>query len=139
MAQPNCIQLLKNLVDQGYEVSLETSGAISLSDVDPRVVKVMDFKAPGSGEVARNRYDNIQYLDHKDQVKFVIADRQDYEWSRSKLIEYQLQKRVSDVLFSPVTDHMAPDLLAQWILEDRLHVRFQIQLHRVIWGDKSGV
>ena len=120
-------------------MSLETSGAMDLSQVDPRVVKVMDFKAPGSGEAGKNLYSNIQYLDSKDQVKFVIADRRDYEWSVSKLIEYQLDKRVSDVLFSPVADQMEPEKLAQWILEDRLNVRFQIQLHRIIWGDKTGV
>ncbi|MDD7805921.1 MAG: 7-carboxy-7-deazaguanine synthase QueE [Endozoicomonas sp. (ex Botrylloides leachii)] len=139
LAQPNCIPLLTLLADKGFEVSLETSGAMTLVDVDPRVVKVMDFKAPGSGEVKRNCYENIQYLDHKDQVKFVIADRRDYEWSVSKLIEYQLTDKVSDVLFSPVTNHMAADKLAEWILNDQLNVRFQLQLHRLIWGDKAGV
>ena len=139
LAQPNCIHLLKNLVDQGYETSLETSGALDLSRIDSRVVKVMDLKAPGSGEVSRNLYSNIQYLDKKDQIKFVIANRLDYEWSRSKMIEYRLEERVSDVLFSPVADQMAPSQLVQWILDDRLKVRFQIQLHRFIWGDKKGV
>uniref|UniRef100_UPI00351AEC0C 7-carboxy-7-deazaguanine synthase QueE n=1 Tax=Endozoicomonas sp. Mp262 TaxID=2919499 RepID=UPI00351AEC0C len=139
LAQPNCIPLLEKLVDQGYEVSLETSGAMDLSRVDPRVVKVMDFKAPGSGEVKRNLHENIQYLDNKDQVKFVIADRTDYEWSVSKLKEYGLDDKVSDVLFSPVADQMKPELLAQWILDDGLNVRFQLQLHRLIWGDKTGV
>ncbi len=139
LAQPNCIPLLEKLVDQGYEVSLETSGAMELSRVDPRVVKVMDFKAPGSGEVKRNLHENIQYLDNKDQVKFVIADRTDYEWSVSKLKEYGLDDKVSDVLFSPVADQMKPELLAQWILDDGLNVRFQLQLHRLIWGDKTGV
>ena len=139
LAQPNCIPLLKQLADKGYEVSLETSGAMTLENVDPRIVKVMDLKAPGSGEVGRNLYNNIQYLDHKDQVKFVIADRRDYEWSVSKLIEYQLDNKVSDVLFSPVAGDMAPDELAAWILNDNLRVRFQLQLHRLIWGDKAGV
>lgn len=139
LAQPNCIYLLRNLADQGYKVSLETSGSISLSRIDPRIVKVVDLKAPGSGEVARNCYDNIQYLDSKDQIKFVIADRTDYEWSVSKIIEYRLDQVVSDVLFSPVTNRMEPAVLAQWILDDHLNVRFQLQLHRIIWGDKAGV
>ncbi len=139
LAQPNCVPLLHRLADEGFEVSLETSGALSLADVDPRVVKVMDLKAPGSGEVSRNLYENISYLDAKDQVKFVIADRTDYEWSVSKLIEYQLEQRVSDVLFSPVANVLKPERLAQWILNDHLNVRFQLQLHRIIWGDKAGV
>ncbi|MDP0561316.1 MAG: 7-carboxy-7-deazaguanine synthase QueE [Candidatus Endonucleobacter sp. (ex Gigantidas childressi)] len=139
LAQPNCIPLLKNFIDQGYETSLETSGAMDLSKINSKVVKVMDLKAPGSGEVSRNLYSNIQYLDKKDQVKFVITNRVDYEWSVSKMIEYRLNERVSDVLFSPVADQMAPDQLAQWILNDRLQVRFQLQLHRIIWGEKRGV
>lgn len=139
LAQPNCLILLERLASQGYQVSLETSGAMDLSRVDPRVVKVMDLKAPGSGEVSRNRYDNIQYLDRKDQVKCVIADRRDYDWSVAKIREYGLEERVDDLLFSPVAGQMAPELLAQWILEDRLNVRFQLQLHRIIWGDRPGV
>ena len=139
LAQPGCLLLLKRLADAGYEVSLETSGALDLAEVDARVVKVMDLKAPGSGEVGKNLYQNIQHLDHKDQVKFVIADRADYDWSVSKLIEYDLAGKVSDVLFSPVSNGLEPAELAEWILADRLPVRFQIQLHRVIWGDKTGV
>lgn len=139
LAQPNCLVLLERLASQGYQVSLETSGAMDLSRVDPRVVKVMDLKPPGSGEVSRNLYDNIQYLDRKDQVKCVIADRRDYDWSVTKIREYGLEERVDDLLFSPVAGQMAPELLAQWILEDRLNVRFQLQLHRIIWGDRAGV
>ncbi len=139
LAQPHCIPLLRRLADEGVEVSLETSGAMSLADVDPRIVKVMDLKAPGSGELSRNLFENISYLDAKDQVKFVIADRTDYEWSVSKLMEYQLDKRVSDVLFSPVANLMDPQQLAQWILDDHLNVRFQLQLHRIVWGDRAGV
>ena len=139
LAQKGCFQLLELLADRGYEVSLETSGAMSLAEVDPRVVKVMDLKPPASGESHRNRYDNIRFLDKKDQLKFVIADRGDYDWSVSKLIEYDLANRVSDVLFSPVSGELTAELLADWILADRLPVRFQLQLHRMIWGDRTGV
>ena len=139
LAQPACLPLLSLLADQGYEVSLETSGAMDVSGVDPRVVKVMDLKPPASGEAGRNNYHNIKYLTQLDQVKFVLANRSDYEWSVSKMIEYDLSERVSDVLFSPVAGELMPDQLAQWILEDNLPVRFQIQLHKVIWGNKSGV
>ncbi|WP_422451058.1 7-carboxy-7-deazaguanine synthase QueE [Endozoicomonas sp. ALB091] len=139
LAQKACHGLLSLLADQGYEVSLETSGAISLSEVDARVVKVMDLKPPASGESHRNLYENIGFLTRQDQLKFVIADRGDYEWSVSKLIQYDLATRVSDVLFSPVSGTMSARVLAGWILEDRLPVRFQLQLHRMIWGDQPGV
>ena len=139
LAQPKCLSLLSRLSDQGYEVSLETSGALDVSVVDERVVKVMDLKPPASGEVGRNDYDNIQFLNPNDQVKFVMADRDDYNWSVSKTIEYNLSERVSDVLFSPVTGELQPEQLAAWIIEDNLPVRFQLQLHKVIWGDKPGV
>lgn len=139
LAQPDCHLLMTMLADQGYEVSLETSGAMSLAAVDSRVVKVMDLKPPGSGEVERNDFENLQYLDNKDQIKFVIADRIDYDWSVSKLIEFNLAEKVSDVLFSPVSGVLSPEQLAGWILEDQLPVRFQMQLHRIIWGDKPGV
>ncbi|MBO9482560.1 7-carboxy-7-deazaguanine synthase QueE [Salinisphaera sp. G21_0] len=139
LAQKACHGLLSLLADQGYEVSLETSGAISLSEVDARVVKVMDLKPPASGESHRNLYENIGFLNRQDQLKFVIADRGDYEWSVSKLIQYDLANRVSDVLFSPVSGTMSARVLAGWILEDRLPVRFQLQLHRMIWGDQPGV
>ena len=139
LGQKACLQLLTALADQGYEVSLETSGALTLANVDPRIVKVMDLKPPASGESHRNLYDNIPLLSKQDQLKFVIADRDDYQWSVAKLIEYNLAERVSDVLFSPVSETMSAEQLAGWILEDRLPVRFQLQLHRVIWGDRIGV
>ena len=139
LGQKACLQLLTALADQGYEVSLETSGALTLADVDPRIVKVMDLKPPASGESHRNLYDNIPLLSKQDQLKFVIADRDDYQWSVAKLIEYNLADRVSDVLFSPVSETMSAEQLAGWILEDRLPVRFQLQLHRMIWGDRTGV
>ena len=139
LGQKACLQLLTALADQGYEVSLETSGALTLAGVDPRIVKVMDLKPPASGESHRNLYDNIALLSKQDQLKFVIADRDDYQWSVAKLIEYNLADRVSDVLFSPVSETMSAEQLAGWILEDRLPVRFQLQLHRMIWGDRTGV
>ncbi|WOG26104.1 7-carboxy-7-deazaguanine synthase QueE [Endozoicomonas sp. 8E] len=139
LGQPNCLPLLERLVGKGYEVSLETSGALDVSLVDERVVKVLDLKPPASGESHRNLYENIEHLTANDQVKFVIANREDYEWSVSKMLQYNLSGRVSDVLFSPVNDQLAPDQLADWIISDKLPVRFQVQLHRVIWGDKTGV
>lgn len=118
-------------------MSLETSGALDLAGVDPRVVKVMDLKTPGSGEETRNRYANIDHLDAKDQVKFVIGDETDYRWSRERLAEYRLDERC-EVLFSPCAGRLAPARLADWILEDRLPVRFQVQLHKLLWGDTPG-
>ncbi len=137
LAQPGCTRLLAALCDAGYEVSLETSGAMDLAEVDPRVIKVMDLKTPGSGESARNRYENLQWLGTHDQVKFVIADRDDFEWARQQLRLLQLSGRC-DVLFSPVADELPPATLAGWILEDRLPVRFQVQLHKLLWGDEPG-
>ncbi|WP_439102343.1 7-carboxy-7-deazaguanine synthase QueE [Congregibacter sp.] len=138
LAQPNCLPLLSTLCDQGYEVSLETSGAMSVAEVDPRVVKVLDLKTPASGEVARNDYGNVHYLTANDQVKFVICDRGDYEWARFKLDEYALGDRVSDVLFSPSHEQLAPRELAEWILADGLQVRLQLQLHKYLWDDAPG-
>ncbi|PJE80350.1 7-carboxy-7-deazaguanine synthase [invertebrate metagenome] len=138
LAQKECLPLLTRLADRGYEVSLETSGALDISRVDRRIIKVVDFKAPGSGEVSKNNYDNVKYLNPLDQVKFVIADRADYEWSVEMLVRHELDKRVSDVLFSPVSPDLSPEKLAGWILEDHLPVRFQLQLHRILWGEKSG-
>jgi 7-carboxy-7-deazaguanine synthase len=138
LAQPNCLPLLSALCDAGYEVSLETSGALSVAEVDPRVVKVLDLKTPASGEAHRNDYGNIPHLLPRDQVKFVIADRADYEWSRFKLDEYALANRVSDVLFSPSHGVLAPRELAEWILQDRLPVRLQLQLHKLLWEDAPG-
>jgi 7-carboxy-7-deazaguanine synthase len=137
LAQKACYDFLKVLCDNGYEVSLETSGAMDLADVDPRVVKVMDLKTPASGEEDKNRYGNIHFLERKDQVKFVICDRQDYEWAVAKLKEYQLTDRC-EVLFSPSYGQLALRDLAEWVLADQLPVRVQIQLHKLIWGEEPG-
>jgi 7-carboxy-7-deazaguanine synthase len=138
LAQPNCLPLLATLCDAGYEVSLETSGAMSVEGVDPRVVTVLDLKTPASGELLRNDYDNIPRLRNHDQVKFVICDRTDYEWARFKLDEYRLQDRVSDVLFSPSFGQLEGRHLAEWILTDNLPVRMQLQLHKLLWNDAPG-
>ncbi len=138
LAQPLCQQLLSALCDAGYEVSLETSGALSIEAVDPRVSIVMDLKTPGSGEMERNLYENIARLSAKDQIKFVLCNREDYDWARFKIDEYQLASRVGDVLLSPSYVDLAPSDLADWILRDRLPVRFQMQLHKQLWGDKPG-
>jgi 7-carboxy-7-deazaguanine synthase len=137
LAQKTCIALLTSLCEAGYEVSLETSGALTIADVDRRVVKVMDLKTPGSGEVARNCYDNIQFLHSQDQVKFVICDRQDYDWAKQQLVLHQLAGKC-EILFSPSYGQMQPVELAQWILDDHLPVRFQLQLHKLLWGEESG-
>ena len=137
LAQKMCIELLWSLCDLGYRVSLETSGAMSLEDVDARVVKVVDVKTPGSQEESRNRYDELARLDSKDLVKFVICGRADYEWSRSKVAELGLTSRCT-VLFSPSHEQLPARELADWILEDRLPVRFQIQLHKYLWGNVPG-
>lgn len=138
LAQPECLPLLTALCDAGYEVSLETSGALDVAAVDPRVVKVMDLKTPGSGEEARNLYANLGYLLPHDQVKFVICDEQDYAWACTQLAQHRLADRVADVLFSPSHATLPPQQLAEWILRDRLPVRFQIQLHKYLWADAQG-
>lgn len=138
LAQRECLTLLRLLCDKGYQVSLETSGALPVDDVDPRVVKVMDLKTPGSGEVGRNRWENIPLLTQQDQIKFVLCSREDYEWARFKLDEYQLAEKVSDVLFSPSFGQIQPLELAEWILADNLKVRFQLQLHKILWNDVPG-
>lgn len=138
LAQRDCTQLLTQLCDAGYQVSLETSGALPLDDVDTRVIKVMDLKTPGSGEVNRNRWENLPLLQPQDQVKFVICHREDYEWARFKLDEYRLHERVGDVLFSPSFGQIEPVQLAEWIIADNLPVRFQLQLHKLLWNDTPG-
>ncbi|SEQ34062.1 MULTISPECIES: 7-carboxy-7-deazaguanine synthase QueE [Pseudomonas] len=138
LAQPNCLPLLERLCDAGYEVSLETSGALDVAPVDRRVVKVVDLKTPGSAEVSRNLYDNIDHLTPNDQVKFVICSREDYEWAVFKLIQYRLDERVDEVLFSPSHQQVTPRQLAEWIVEDNLPVRFQLQLHKILWNDEPG-
>jgi 7-carboxy-7-deazaguanine synthase len=137
LAQSECISLLAKLVDLGYCVSLETSGALDVSKVDSRVTKVMDLKTPSSGEMDKNRYENIAYLSAQDEVKFVIAGEEDYHWSKNILKQYDLTSRC-DVLFSPVADQQNPTQLAEKILEDKLAVRFQIQLHKFLWHDAQG-
>jgi 7-carboxy-7-deazaguanine synthase len=138
LAQPGCLALLDALVEAGYEVSLETSGALDISGVNRSVVKVLDLKTPGSGEEARNRYANLDFLEARDQVKFVIADDTDYRWAKAKLAEHRLAERC-EVLFSPVAGIQNPTELAEKILRDRLPVRFQVQLHKILWGDRPGV
>ena len=138
LAQPACLTLLEALCDAGYEVSLETGGAISLQGVDPRVVTVLDLKTPASGESDKNDYDNIPLLKPLDQVKFVICNRQDYDWARFKLDEYGLADRVSDVLFSPSHGEVSGRELAEWILADNLPVRMQLQMHKILWNDEPG-
>jgi 7-carboxy-7-deazaguanine synthase len=137
LAQKNCLPLLTSLCDANYRVSLETSGAMPLADVDPRVVRVVDVKTPGSGEERRNRYDDLALLRPEEQIKFVICDRADYEWAREKLAHLELAKRCQ-VLFSPSAEQLPARELADWILADRLPVRFQMQLHKVLWGNVPG-
>lgn len=137
LAQKRCLILLRKLCDAGYEVSLETSGALDVSAVDPRVHKVMDLKAPGSGESARNLWSNLDHLLPRDQVKIVIASRADYEWACAMLAEHALAERCM-VLFSPVWGRVEPRELAEWIIADKLPVRFQLQLHKLLWNDARG-
>ncbi len=137
LAQAGCGELLEALCEAGYDVSLETSGALDIAGLDPRVTVVMDLKAPGSGEVGRNRYANLDLLRPGDQVKFVLADRADYEWARGQIRERDLAARC-EVLVQPVHGAVAPAELAQWVLDDRLPVRFQMQLHKLLWGDARG-
>ncbi|HEX3847108.1 MAG TPA: 7-carboxy-7-deazaguanine synthase QueE [Steroidobacteraceae bacterium] len=137
LAQPNCLTLLERLCDAGFEVSLETSGAMDVSSVDARVSRVIDVKTPGSGEAARNRLENLPFVTVQDQLKFVICSRADYDWSKAYLEEHALGGRCR-VLFSPSYEELSPSALADWILADRLPVRFQLQLHKVLWGDTPG-
>ncbi len=137
LAQKPCRDLLRQLCDAGYGVSLETSGALDITNIDPRVSIVMDLKTPGSGEEVKNLYSNIEQLKTKDQVKFVICDRADYEWSRAKFAEYRLAERC-EVLFSPAWGQVEPRELAEWILADNLPVRMQVQLHKLLWGEERG-
>lgn len=137
LAQKRCLALLEKLCDAGYEVSLETSGALDISEVDPRVSRVVDLKTPGSKEMHRNRLENIALLTPRDQVKFVICDRADYDWARALVAEHRLAERC-EVLFSPSQAQQSPAELAEWLLADKLPVRFQLQLHKVLWGDVAG-
>lgn len=137
LAQPECIDLLTALCDKGYTVSLETSGALDVSKVDSRVIKVIDLKTPSSGELEKNLYENIQYALEKDQVKFVIGNREDYQWSKKIMAEYDLPNK-TQVLFSPIYESIEARELADWILQDQLPVRFQVQLHKYLWNDEPG-
>jgi len=137
LAQKNCLPLLTSLCDANYRVSLETSGAMPLAGVDPRVIRVVDVKTPGSGEERRNRYDDLTLLRPEEQIKFVICDRADFEWSRDKVSSLDLADRCQ-VLFSPSAEQLPARELADWILADRLPVRFQMQLHKVLWGNVPG-
>ena len=137
LSQKDCLPLLTALCDAGYDVSLETSGALDVSGVDPRVSRIMDLKAPDSGELARNLWDNLALLNRRDEIKIVIASRSDYEWAREVLRERQLD-RICPVLFSPAQGLIEPQSLADWILKDGLNVRFQLQLHKLLWGNMQG-
>lgn len=137
MAQPECTSLLSQLCDEGYRVSLETSGALPLEDVDSRVKKIMDIKTPESREQERNRWENLLTLDQDDQIKFVICNEQDYQWSKQQLKERKLDA-LCEVLFSPSHHQLDAAQLADWVLRDQLPVRFQMQLHKVLWGDQPG-
>lgn len=148
LAQPNTIELIKRLLSSGYEISLETAGALSVQNVPPAVSKVMDIKTPSSGEAAKNLWSNLDYLTQHDQLKFVIMNRADYNWAKAKLLEHKLDKLVGTVWFSPMfnvaEDDSSPEVpllareLAEWILADALPVRFQLQLHKIIWADAKG-
>ncbi|AMN47149.1 7-carboxy-7-deazaguanine synthase [Steroidobacter denitrificans] len=137
LAQKGCLVLLQRLCDAGHQVSLETSGAMDVSTVDPRVVRVVDIKTPGSGEVARNRYENLALLRPEEQIKFVICNRADFEWACEQVRTRHLQERCM-VLFSPSSGQVEAGELAQWILDARLPVRLQVQLHKYLWGDTPG-
>ncbi|OGT88176.1 MAG: 7-carboxy-7-deazaguanine synthase QueE [Gammaproteobacteria bacterium RIFOXYA12_FULL_61_12] len=137
LAQKGCLALLKELAGEGYEVSLETSGVLDIAEVDPRVSRVMDLKTPGSGEVGKNRFENIQHLNRNDQLKFVICDRPDYDWAREQIAHWRLADRC-EILVSPAAGQQEARELAEWVLVDRLPVRFQIQLHRLLWGEEKG-
>jgi len=137
LAQANCLSLLTSLCDAGYSVSLETSGALDISQVDARVSKILDIKTPGSGEILKNRWDNLDYLTCNDEVKFVLCDQKDYDWAVQRIQELQLDT-VCPILFSPAYNVLNPAELAAWILNDRLPVRMQLQLHKLLWGDCAG-
>jgi len=137
LAQKDCHKLLVDLCDLGYQVSLETSGALDISEVDDRVIRVMDLKTPASGEVDKNRYENLDLLSKKDQLKFVLCDESDYQWAKQMLDEYQLSGRC-EILFSAAEGQLKPEMLADWIIRDQLPVRMQVQLHKILWGGGAG-
>jgi len=138
LAQKESLELMTELSNLGYVVSIETGNGINISSIDDRVHIVLDIKTPASGEEHNNRYENLDHIKEKDQLKFVITDKGDYEWSKEFVVSRALNQKC-EVLFSPVADSLSPTDLAQWILEDQLQVRFQTQLHKQLWGDKQGV
>ena len=138
LAQPGALGLMTRLADAGHEVSLETSGALDVSQVDVRVRRIVDIKTPGSGEVGRNRWENLPLCGARDELKFVITSRSDYEWAKLKCDELGLYGHPSEVLFSPAAGELSPRDLADWIVADRIPVRLQIQLHKLLWGDEPG-
>ena len=138
LAQPGALPLMTALCDSGYSVSIETSGALDVAEVDERVRKVLDIKTPGSGEMHRNLWENLAYCGPGDEIKFVLCDRQDYDWAKLKCDELGLYDQPVAVLFSPVADTLPARTLADWIVADRLPVRFQVQLHKLLWGDEPG-
>ena len=138
LAQPGCKALLSALADEGYEVSLETSGALDIAGLDPRISVVMDLKTPDSGEMSRNLLSNVDHLKPLDQVKFVICSRADYQWAKLQMDQFQLNDKVEEVLFSPSHHQVKPSDLADWIVADKLNVRFQVQLHKLLWNDEPG-
>lgn len=138
LAQKNCLPLLTRLCDAGYSVSLETSGAMPIGDVDPRVSRIMDLKTPGSGEEARNLLDNLPLLNAKDELKFVLTSEADYQWAKGMIETHHLTD-LCPVLLSPIWDGLKPSDLADWIVRDKLPVRMQVQLHKILWGEKPGV
>ena len=137
LAQPNCLRLLARLCDAGYRVSLETSGAMEVAEVDPRVTRVVDVKTPGSGEAERNRWDQLRLLRPDEQIKFVICDRADFDWTAAQVRERKLDG-ICQVLISPSADQLPATTLADWLLESGLPARFQVQLHKLLWGDERG-
>jgi len=137
LAQPNCIKLLKDLCDANLKVSIETSGALSIEEVDKRVMIVLDLKTPDSGEVDKNLLSNLKYLKPTDQIKFVICSQNDYQWACKMISEHHLSE-IADVLFSPSFSQINPTLLADWIVKDKIPVRFQLQLHKILWNDSPG-
>lgn len=139
LAQPNALPLIAGLCEQGYQVSIETSGAMPIAEVDPRASIVMDLKTPASNESHKNLYQNLDLLKQKDQVKFVLCTKADYDWAAFKVSEYNLVERVGDVLFSPSYEQLSATKLADWIIRDNLKVRMQLQLHKLLWGDVPGV
>lgn len=138
LAQKECHQLLKTLCDSGYSVSLETGGGIDIAHVDERVSVIMDIKTPDSNEETNMRWSNLDHIQAKDEIKFVICGRSDYEWAKTKITELELENKCQ-IIFSPSFSDLAPMDLAAWVLADQLSVRVQVQLHKILWGEKAGV